>query len=89
MKSVPYAPVVGSLMYVMVANRQAQSVPYAPAVGVISRFMHNPSQPHSIVVTHIFRYLISTQDFGIHFRLNEPSSLVGFTDSDFVGCLDC
>ena len=38
MKSIPYAPVVGSLMYAMVATRPDIS----HAVGVISRFMHNP-----------------------------------------------
>ena len=38
MKSAPYAPAVGSLMYAMVATRPDIS----HAIGVISRFMHNP-----------------------------------------------
>ena len=38
MKSVPYAPAVGSLMYTMVATWPDIS----HVVGVVSRFMHNP-----------------------------------------------
>jgi hypothetical protein len=56
-------------------------------VGVVSRFMHNPGRPHWNVVKHIFRYLVGTQDDGIKFRLNEPVGPVGYTDSDYAGCL--
>jgi ATP-binding cassette subfamily B (MDR/TAP) protein 1 len=84
MKSVPYAPAVGSLMYVMVATRPD----IAYAVGLVSRFMHNPGRPHWNVVKHIFIYLMGTQDYGIKFGPNEPLGLVGFTDSDYAGCLD-
>ena len=42
MRSVPYAPVVGSLMYAMVATRPDIS----HVVGVVSIFMHNPGQSH-------------------------------------------
>jgi hypothetical protein len=44
MKSVPYAPAVGSLMYVMVATRPE----IVHAVGVVSRFMHNPGRPPTL-----------------------------------------
>jgi hypothetical protein len=50
--------------------------------------MHNPGRPHWNAVKHIFRYLVGTQDYGIKFGPNEPSALVGFTDSDYAGCLD-
>jgi ATP-binding cassette subfamily B (MDR/TAP) protein 1 len=56
MKSVPYAPAVGSLMYAMVATRPD----IAHAVGVVSRFMHNPGGLHWNAVKHIFRYLVGT-----------------------------
>jgi ATP-binding cassette subfamily B (MDR/TAP) protein 1 len=42
MKSVPYAPAVGLLMYAMVAMRPD----IAYAVDIVSRFMHNPGRPH-------------------------------------------
>jgi ATP-binding cassette subfamily B (MDR/TAP) protein 1 len=38
-KSVPYAPAVGSLMYAMVATRPD----IVHVVGVVSRCMHNPA----------------------------------------------
>jgi hypothetical protein len=60
----------------------------AHAVGVVSRFMHNPDRPHWNVVKHIFRYLVGTQDYGIKFGPKEPLGLVGYTDSDYAGCLD-
>jgi hypothetical protein len=84
MKSVLYAPVVGSFMYAMVATRPN----IAHAVGVISRFMYNPGRLHWNEVKHIFRYLVGTQDHDITFGLDKPSSLVGFTDSDYAGCYD-
>ena len=84
MKSVPYAPAVGSLMYAMVATRPD----IAHAVGIISRFMHNPDRAHWNAVKHIFRYLVGTQDYGIAFVPDEPSSLVGYTDSDYRGCIN-
>ena len=59
MKSEPYAPAVGSLMYAMVATRPDIS----HAVGVISRFMHNPDRSHWNAVKHVFRYLASTKDY--------------------------
>jgi hypothetical protein len=84
MKSVPYAPAVGSLMYAMVTTRPD----IAYAVGIVSRFMHNPGRPHWNVVKHVFRYLVGTQDYDIKFGPNEPLGPVGYTDSDYAGCLD-
>ena len=84
MKLVPYAPVVGSLMYTMVMTRPN----IAHVVGVVNKFMHNPSQQHWNTIKHIFKYLVSTQDLGILFGPNKISGVVSYIDSDFVGCLD-
>ena len=83
MNSVPYAPTVGSLMYTMVATR----LDISHAVGVISRFMHNPGRSHWNVVKHVFRYLAGTKDHGILFGPNPTTCVVGYTDSDFAGCV--
>ena len=37
---------------------------------------------------YIFKYLVSTKYFGLTFTLEKPSSLAGYTDSDYEGCLD-
>ena len=58
MKSIPYAPTIGSLMYAMVATR----LDIANAVGVVSRFMHNPGRSHWNVVKHVVTYLAGTKD---------------------------
>ena len=84
MKSVPYAPTIGSLMYAMVATWPDIS----HAVGVISKFMHNPGRSHSNPVKHVFRYLAGTKDHGILFGPNSTSGVVGYTESDFAGCVD-
>jgi hypothetical protein len=80
MKLVTYAPVVGSLMYAMVATRSN----IVHTVGIVSRFIHNPRRPHWNVVKHIFRYLVGTQDYSIKFEPNEPLGSVGFTESDYA-----
>jgi hypothetical protein len=71
-------------MYAMVATGPDM----AHAVGVVSSFMHNPDRPHWNAVKHIFRYLAGTQDYVIKFGPNEPLGLLGYTDSDYAGCLD-
>ena len=84
MKSVPYAPAVGSLMYAMVATLPDIS----HAVGVIKRFMHNLGRSHWNAAKHVFRYLAGTKDHDILFGPNSISGVVGNTDSDFAGCMD-
>ena len=84
MKSVPYAPAIGSLMYAMVATWPDIS----HVVGVISRFMHKSGRSHWNAVKHVFRYLVGTKDHGILFGPNSTLGVVSYTDSDFAGCVD-
>ena len=84
MKSVPYALAVGSLMYTMFATWPDNT----HVIGVVSKFMHNPGRSHWNAVKHVFRYLVGTKDHGILFGPNKKIGLVGYTDSDFVGCVD-
>ena len=81
MKSVSYAPAVGSLMYVMVTTRPNIS----HVVGVVSRFMHNLGQLHWNIVKHVLRYLASTKDHDILFGPNPTLGAVGYTYLDFAG----
>ena len=84
MKSVLYAPAVGSLMYAMVATRPD----IAHVVGVVIRFTHNPGRSHWNVVKHVFRYLVGTKDYGILFGPNKNSGIVSYTNSDFAAYVD-
>ncbi|XP_040873685.1 secreted RxLR effector protein 161-like [Glycine max] len=60
MSHIPYASVVGSLMYAMVCTRPD----LAQAVSVVSRYMGNPGMEHRQVEKRIFRYLKGVVDIG-------------------------
>ena len=59
MSRVPYASVVGSLIYEIVCTRPD----IAHAVGVLSRFMSNLGKEHWTTVKWVFRYLCGTSDY--------------------------
>lgn len=83
MAKVPYASVVGSLMYAMVCTRPD----IAQAVGVVSRFMNNPGKEHWRAVKWIPRYLKGTTDLALCYGGSEIR-LQGYVDSDMAGDLD-
>ena len=84
MKLVLYALAVCSLMYAMVATLHD----IAHTVGVVNKFIHNPGGSHWTIVKHVFKYLVGTQDLGILFGPNRKSSLMSYTNSDFVNFVD-
>ena len=80
MSLIPYANVVGSLMYVMVRTRPDIS----HAIGVVSIYMENPGKEHWATVKWVLQYLRGTSDYCITY--NRGCELVyGYVDSDFVG----
>eukprot|EP00253_Pinus_taeda_P030085 PITA_30085 len=83
MSRIPYANVVGCLMYAMVCTRPDIS----HAVGVVSRYMANPGKEHWSAVKWVLRYLRGTSNYCISY--NKSSEFVcGYVDSDFAGDLD-
>ncbi|KAH9670812.1 Integrase catalytic domain-containing protein [Citrus sinensis] len=84
MARVPYASVVGSLMYVMVCTRPDIS----QAVSMVSRYMHNPGKNQWLAVKWILRYLYGTVDVGLLFKKDFGQQCVGYCNSDFTGDLD-
>lgn len=83
MLNVPYASVVGSLIYVMICTRPD----IAYVVRVISRFLSNSDKEHWNVVKWIMRYLRGTSNMSFCFG-SENSLLVGYTDADMAGDID-
>eukprot|EP00253_Pinus_taeda_P003453 PITA_03453 len=83
MSHVPYANVVGNLMYAMVSKR----LEISHAVGVVSRFMENPGKEHWQVMKWVLRYLRGTSDHCIVFNGSE-GSVCGYVDVDYAGDLD-
>ena len=84
MSKVPYANVVGCLMYLMVCTR----LDISHAVSVVSRFMVDPGKEYWNAIKWIFRYLTGTRDFGILFDQRAGTEVVGYVDSDYAGDLD-
>ncbi|KAL6324301.1 hypothetical protein AAG906_007424 [Vitis piasezkii] len=56
-------------------------------VGVIS-VMHCPSKQHLGAAKRLLRYIAGTYDFGIWYGHVQEFKLVGYTDSDWAGCLE-
>ncbi|MCO5590727.1 hypothetical protein L7F22_044702 [Adiantum nelumboides] len=83
MAKMPYSSAVGNLMYAMIITR----LDIAFAVGVVSRYMANPSKKHWDTVKHLLRYFKGTTNKCLCFG-NSEASIVGYTDADYVGCLD-
>ncbi|KAL0300300.1 UNVERIFIED_CONTAM: Retrovirus-related Pol polyprotein from transposon TNT 1-94 [Sesamum angustifolium] len=84
MKNIPYASVVGSLMYVQVCTRPD----IAFAVGMLGRYQSNPGIEHWKAAKKVMRYLQGTKDLQLIYKHTENLEVVGYSDSDFAGCLD-
>eukprot|EP00253_Pinus_taeda_P005136 PITA_05136 len=83
MSKIPYASIVGSLMYAMVCTRPD----IAYSMGVVSRFLTNPGKQHWQVVKWILRYLKGTSHYCLCFGHDE-TVLEGVTDADMAGDMD-
>ncbi|KAK0596555.1 hypothetical protein LWI29_016765 [Acer saccharum] len=58
------------------------------AASLLSRYMQSPTQNHMGAAKRVLRYLQGTLDYGILYQPVKDSKLVGFSDSDWAGCLD-
>ncbi|KAH9671204.1 hypothetical protein KPL70_017270 [Citrus sinensis] len=83
MRRVPYAEVVGSLMYAMLCTRPDICF----AVGMVSRYQSNPGPEHWTAVKHIMKYLKRTKNYMLVYSGDELIP-VGYTDYDFMSDKD-
>ena len=84
MKNIPYASVVGSLMYAQVCTRPD----IAFVVGMLGRYQSNPSIDHWRAAKKVMRYLQGTKDYMLMYRRTNNLEVIGYSDSHFVGCVD-
>lgn len=86
MKSVPYASLVGSLMYGMVCSRPD----VAHSMSIVGRYMENPGRSHWEACKWIVRYLKGTTKKGLLYTKSKihNETIVGFADFDYTGDLD-
>ncbi|XP_061365977.1 secreted RxLR effector protein 161-like [Gastrolobium bilobum] len=84
MESIPYVYVVGSLMYAQTCTRLDINF----AVGMLGRYQSNPRMEHWKAANKVLRYLQCTKDHMLMYKRFNELKVIGYTDSDFGGCLD-
>ncbi|XP_040864968.1 secreted RxLR effector protein 161-like [Glycine max] len=84
MKNIPYASIVGTLMYVQVCTRPN----IAFAVGMLGRYHSNPGIDHWRTAKKVVRYLQGTKVCMLMYRQTDNLYVIGYLDSDFDGCVN-
>ena len=87
MESIPYANIIGSLMYAMICTRPDIS----HAVSITSRYMSDFGREHWSALKWMLRYLRGAGNFGILYKgcdETETEILQGFCDADYATNLD-
>ena len=84
MESITYASVVGSLMHLQTCTRPAIIF----AVGMLGRYQSNHGIDHWKAAKKVMRYLQGTKDYMLTFRRSDQLEVIGYSDSDFAGCVD-
>ena len=79
MSKVPYASVVGSIMYAMICTRPDVSY----ALSVASRYQADPGESHWTLVKNILKYLRRTKDVFLIYGGEEELVVNGYTDASF------
>ena len=84
MKNIPYASVVGSLMYAQVYTRPD----IAFFVGMLGRYQSNPGIDHWKTAKKVMRYLQGTKDYMLMYRQTNNLEMIGYFDLDYADCID-
>ncbi|XP_057952464.1 secreted RxLR effector protein 161-like [Malania oleifera] len=84
MKDTPYVSIVGSMMYAQMCTRPDISF----AVGMLGRYQSNLGIIHWKVAKKVQRYLQGTKDYKLMYQRSDHLEVVGYSDSDFSGCVD-
>ena len=84
MENILYASVVGSLMYAQTCTRPDISF----AVGMLGRYQSNPGLEHWKAAKKVLRYLQGIKNHMLTYRKSDHLEVIGYTDSDFAGCMN-
>lgn len=84
MKLVPYANVVGNLIYAQVCTR----VDIDFELSTLGKHLFYPSRDHYEVAKEVMRYLKRIKDYMLTYQKVEDLKSVGNTGYDFVSYLD-
>ena len=84
MSRIPYASIIGSLIYTMLYTRSDIIF----TVSIMNRYQSNPDEEHWIAVKNILKYLKRIKDLFLIFERGSELRIKGYTDSDFISDLD-
>ena len=57
-------------------------------VGMLGRYMSNPGVDHWKAAKRVMRYLQRTKEYMLTYQRSDILEIIGYSDSDFAGCLD-
>ncbi len=75
---------VGSLLWISVSTRPD----IAHATMQVARHVAAPNKSHFVAAKRILRYLAGTRTFGLVYRRDNATRVVGYSDANFAGDLD-
>ncbi|KAJ4751816.1 polyprotein [Rhynchospora pubera] len=78
-----FRSLIGELMYL---TQTRPDIAYS--VGAVSRFMQKPTKQHMGAAKRILRYIAGTLTHGLWYTATKIPILVGFSDSDWAGCVE-
>ena len=84
MKNIPNASAFGSLMYAQVCTRPD----IAFSIGVLRRYQSNPGIDNWRAAKKVMRYLQGTKYYMLMYRRTDSLEVIGYSDSNFAGCVD-
>jgi hypothetical protein len=76
-----YQSMIGFLLYLCASRPD-----FMLSVCMCARFQSDPRECHLVAVKRILQYLVSTPCFGIWYPKGSTFDLIGYSDSDYVGC---
>jgi hypothetical protein len=76
-----YLSMISSLFYLCASRPNIML-----SICMCARFQSDPKECHLVVVKRILRYLIHTPCLGIWYLKGSTFDLIGYLDSDYVGC---
>jgi len=76
-----YRSMIGSLLYLCASRPDIML-----SMCMCARFQANPKECHLVAVKRILRYLVHTPNLGLWYPKGSTFDLLGYSDSDYVGC---
>src|SRR5689334_4036926 len=76
-----YRSMIGSMLYLC-----ASRLDIMLSIYMCARFQSDPKECHLVAVKRILRYLVHTPHLELWYPKGSTFNLIGYIDSDYVGC---